>query len=167
MATRILTQEELKSQLHYDSNTGIFTWNTSRPSVKLGKLAGVLVSNSGYISIRIHNEMYMAHRLAWLYTHGDWPKQYIDHINGVRNDNRLCNLRECNTAENMRNIRKHSSNTSGYKGVDFNKQKQRFRARCRVDGKRYHIGLYDTAIEAHIAYQEFAKQHHGEFYRPT
>ncbi len=163
MAKPIITQEYLKSQLHYCPETGIFNWIVRRKGIRWNKPAGHLHS-SGYININLLGTKWRAHQLAWLYMTGTLVKE-IDHKNGIENDNTWLNLRECVRAENMQNIGKHSSNTSGYKGVDFSKQKSKWRARCRVNGKRHNLGFFDTAELANEAYQRFSKENHGEFYR--
>jgi hypothetical protein len=86
-----------------------------------------------------------------------------DHINGNGLDNRRSNLRECSTSENQRNKSKRDSNTSGYKGVSFNKFAKKFHAQIRVNGRRIHLGYFRTAEEAAIAYDDAAKIYHGNF----
>lgn len=162
MTKAIITQAELKEQLHYDPETGIFTWLSKR----FGKIAGTTNKYSGYVVITIKQYKIQAHRLAWLYVNGYMPK-IIDHINGKRNDNRVCNLRDCLQYQNMCNIKMHISNTSGFKGVDYVKRLNKFRARCRFKGIRYDLGLFSNALDANLAYQLFSKKHHGEFYRQT
>jgi hypothetical protein len=164
MADAILTQEELKSKLIYDPESGVFRWKERRKGIRYDKPAGHIHSATGYIKINIGKSKYQAHRLVWLYMYGYMP-ELLDHINGIRNDNRLCNLRAATQKQNMCNIKKHSSNTSGFKGVDYVKRDNKYRARCRSNGIRHNLGLFDTAFEASCAYNEFAKKHHGEFYR--
>lgn len=160
----MLTQNELKSRLHYDHETGLFTAIIKTAQrVKIGDISGS-VNSDGYINIFVKNVSYKAHRLVWLYLYGEFPKGQIDHINGIKTDNRLCNLRECTQHENHKNVGIKASNTSGYKGVSFNKRLQKWTARCRADEKRHFLGYFDSAINASIAYERFAKQHHGEFY---
>lgn len=166
MANEILTQERLKELLKYNSDTGLFYWKERRSGIRYYNPAGHHHRASGYITINIVKAKYRAHRLVWLYVYGYMP-EFVDHINGVRHDNRLCNLREATTMQNMQNISLHSSNTTGFKGVDFVKRDSKYRARCRVNGIRYDLGKFNTAIEASNAYNEFAKKHHGEFYRDT
>lgn len=89
-----------------------------------------------------------AHRIAWAITHGDWPEDYIDHINGIRNDNRLENLRQVTHKENGRNQGTTARNTSGKTGVYWDKRGKRWGARIRFDGKHIHLGQYDVFAEA-------------------
>lgn len=161
----VLTQDELKSKLHYNPETGIFTWNISpvRP-VKAGSIAGS-VDGNGYILIGISCKRISAHRLAWLYAHGHFTTSDIDHINGVRNDNRLCNLREATRSQNLFNRSgANKNNTSGFKGVAFNKRSESFRAMIRINGKNTNLGYFNTPEEASEAYQTAARKYHGEFY---
>jgi len=159
----MLTQDILKSLFRYDEKTGLF----ERISDKHQGITNIkkvgYVNDSGYLLISVLNKRYRAHRLAWLYMTGNMPTDQIDHINLDRLDNRFVNLRECNNEENNRNSRKKSTNTSGYRGVHFNKQCNKWQARARVNGKRHHIGLFNSAKEAGIAYEKYISNKHGEF----
>lgn len=161
----MITQSELKQLLHYDPQTGWFTWlvcNSNRAAV--GSPAGA-TRPDGYVKIGLHGKPNLAHRLAWLYVYGDWPSKHLDHINGIRNDNRICNLREASTLENNLNKGLQSNNTSGQKGVYWDKVNQKWYARGKVSGKSHHLGRFKSFSEASSAFQLFAKQHYGEFYR--
>jgi hypothetical protein len=158
MTAFILTQEELKSKLHYDPDTGIFNWK------KNNKVAGYCQKN-GYIQILISNKKYRAHRLAWLYVHGVEPDGDIDHINNDSSDNRLINLRVCTRQENIFNRRSHKNSLSGIKGVGFIATTKRWRARFKCNGKEKLIGIFDTKELAIQAYEKYAKEYQGEFYR--
>lgn len=165
MTNHILTQDELKSQLSYDTKTGIFTRLIAKSNrTKIGNQAGT-ENVKGYTVISFNNKIYLAHRLAWLYINGQWPKNQIDHINMNRSDNRWCNLRECNNQENMQNTSIKSTNSSGYKGVTFDKYRNKWCAMGRLLGKTKFLGRFDSVEQASEAYKNFAKEHHGEFYR--
>ena len=158
-----LTQKYLRETLHYDPETGVFTWRVPPArNVKNGSVAGCLTSH-GYIQIGVKNRLYAAHRLAWLYVYGKWPTNLIDHINGVRSDNRITNLREATSAENQYNILKEKNNTSGVKGVTWSKQHKKWRAQCRVNGKNHRLGLFADICEAEQVVKQFREQHHGKF----
>lgn len=158
-----LTQKYLRETLHYDSETGVFTWRIPPArNVKEGSVAGCL-TNHGYIQIGVKNKLYMAHRLAWLYVYGKWPTNLIDHINGIRCDNRITNLREATSAENQYNMSKAKNNTSGVKGVTWSRLHKRWRAQCRVNGKIYRLGLFKDICEAEQVVKKFREQHHGKF----
>ena len=142
-----LTQERVKEVLNYDEDTGIFTWR-KRIGVHcvIGREAGY--KSDGYIRIQIDKTGYCAHRVAWLYAYGKLPDGQIDHINHIRDDNRLSNLRDVSQQENLKNIRKVDRNTSGYTGVTWNKRDKRWNAFIRADGKRIHLGNFKGKMEA-------------------
>jgi hypothetical protein len=89
----------------------------------------------------------MAHRVIWAIVHGYWPHQ-IDHINGVKTDNRLCNLREVDDAENRKNMCLRSDNKSGHHGVRWSEHLHKWRAEIRINGKTNHIGVYQNKEDA-------------------
>jgi hypothetical protein len=162
---KTITQEQLKSVLHYEPETGEFRvindWN------RVEGLGGNPCRDwhpSGYYTICLFGNEFKAHRLAWLYMTGEMPKIYIDHINGNRKDNRFKNLRECDHPLNAQNQRKsHRDNKSGYLGVTFVKETGRFKAGITTHKKYKHLGCFATAEEAHAAYMKAKKELH-EFY---
>ena len=163
MTASILTQEELKRQLHYDPDTGIFTRLVSNNnSTKKNDIAGC--NKDGYIRIMVLGKRYRAHKLAWLYIYGTLPN-YIDHIDNVKNNNAISNLRIANHSQNMRNRTKTKNNKSGYKGVHYYPRLNKWNAAIGFEGKNYNLGYFDTPELASQAYKSFAQQHHGEFYR--
>ena len=148
-----ITAEIMRTLFDYDHDTGIFWWRV-KPSrrVKAGAAAGS-VSSKGYIVIRINGMKFMAHRLAWLHTHGAWPEHEIDHLNGNRADNRIANLRDVSRSTNAQNQTKpRKDGTSGYLGVSWNKRAERWNAKIMANGQRQHVGYFDCAKEAHAAY---------------
>ena len=112
----------------------------------------------------INSKLYRAHRLAWLYVYGEYPKKHLDHINGIRNDKRIITLRECNDSQNMKNTDKRKDNTSGCKGVSFDKARNKWKAQATLNQKHINIGRFDSKEDASLAYQSFAKANHGDFY---
>lgn len=167
MTGSILTQEELKSQLHYDKETGIFTRLISNHhSVKVGEVAGS-INEDGYIVIFLLHQRYRAHRLAWLYMNGKFPKNQIDHIDGNKSNNTFSNLREATNQKNLRNRNINSNNISGFRGVSWSKHASKWVANAMSKGKRKNLGYFDSAEEASKAFESFAKRNHGKFYRDS
>ena len=149
----MLTQARLKKILNYNPETGIFRWLVSTgPRAVVGAEAGWKTAQ-GYRTVEINSKAYRLHRLAWLYMTGKFPYPEIDHINGVKLDNRWKNLREATKFLNMQNRRKANKNSvSGVLGAHFNDRLGKY---CAViwDGKKQkHIGVYETAAQAHAAY---------------
>lgn len=147
----MLTQSRLKELLHYCPDTGVFTWQRARQGVRVGCVAGG-IGGEGYRSIRVDGRNYLAHRLAWLYVYGEWPKDQIDHINGVKDDNRIANLREATNAENNQNLAMRSSNKSGFVGVHWHSRDRKWHANIRINMKRKFLGRFNTPESAHAAY---------------
>ena len=162
-----VTAEYLRDILDYSPETGLFTWRVApNGRIKIGQRAGS-PDTGGHLQIRINKRFYRAHRLAWLYVHGEWPPEDIDHINSERADNRLCNLRPATRAQNCQNSRLYRSNTSGFKGVVWHARGSKWSARIRANGRVHHLGRYTTAEAAHAAYVAAAVKYHGEFARPA
>ena len=147
MSKKKLTQERLKEALHYDPETGIFVWKISTGNVKTGDIANCL-SFYGYIRIQVEEVRYPAHRLAWLYIYGYFPENDIDHIDRVKTNNRINNLREVSMSCNMRNTGNQKNNTSGVKGITFDKINNKWKARVKVNGKTKHLGRYKDFNDA-------------------
>lgn len=154
-----VTQLELKDSLLYDPETGLFTWKITSGSAICGEVAGG-AGVDGYIRLGIRHKRYLAHRLAWLYMYGVWPKNEIDHVNGDRSDNRICNLREATHIENTQNIGKRPNNKSGYIGVHWHKLTSKWVAAIRTNGKQHHLGLFDTPELAYEAYLQAKRRIH-------
>lgn len=157
----------LHSVLRYDAVTGILTWVKTKYPERLGKEAGGFDRN-GYRRIEFAGKMFLAHRIAWAMHYGAWPDCHIDHINGIRDDNRISNLRLCNFAGNRANSKLNSNNTSGYRGVvcRWPHREKSWRAQIKHQGKLIYIGAFSSPEEAHAAYAKKAAELHGEFHRP-
>lgn len=158
----MLTQERLKECLSYDPGSGDFAALVDRRLYKAGDVFRT-VNSSGYIRIRIDGVYYYAHRLAWMYVHGEWPPADVDHINGDRADNRMCNLRLATRKENLQNRSASRSSATKVKGVDYHAGMRKYRVRIRSEGKRFTVGYFDSVEEAAIAYEKAAAELHGEF----
>jgi len=131
----------LRNTLEYDPETGVFIRR------KNNKIAGTRTKR-GYIEITVSRKRYYAHRLAWLYHYGEWPKEYIDHINHNKIDNRITNLREANKQENQKNGTLQKNNTSGFVGVYYSNTQKKWRSQIKVNGSLIHLGIFDTLQEA-------------------
>jgi hypothetical protein len=161
-----LTAERVRELLSYNPETGVFTWLVDSPKGgqrRAGKAAGS-VTGDGYHYISIRRRPYLAHRLAWLYVHGEWPSAQIDHRDGNRTNNAIDNLREANRSQNAGNSKRRRTNTSGFKGVYFCSRTGRYVAQITC-GYRKHLGYFDTSKDAHAAYAVAAEKHFGEFAR--
>lgn len=153
--------EDLKTVLDYEPATGVFRWLVPRGRVSAGASAGTL-RGDGYRAIRINRVTHLAHRLAWLMTTGLWPKGEIDHINGVRADNRWLNLRDVSRDVNQQNQKRAQvTNGAGLLGVSRADAVRGFRARIFFEGEEHHLGTYPTAQEAHAAYLEAKRKLHA------
>lgn len=165
-----MTMGELRAMLSYDRETGLLAWNACPPGgqgsvrVKPGGLARCR-SPHGYIVVRVNKILYPAHRIIWLWKTGDWPPEQIDHINGIRDDNRWENLRLATSSQNNVNRRSTLPNTSGYRGVCRSRGK--WVAQIGIDGRHVNLGTFDTPEAAHDAYRAAVLAHHGEFGRVT
>jgi hypothetical protein len=162
-----LKAERLREVLSYDPATGIFTRLVNTGNVHEGDPAGCINKSLGYAMITIDYKRYYAHRLAWLYMTGEWPAAQIDHINMDRADNRWDNLRLATKSQNMSNRGAQSNNTSGIKGVDWDRARIKWRAQICASGRRVCLGRFDTREEAQAAYVIAVEKYHGGFARIT
>lgn len=162
MKTRRLTQARLHEVLSYDAETGVFRNNFKRGRMAdAGAIAGTKHSH-GYIEIKIDGVLYKAHRLAWMYVHGEFPQFDIDHISGIRDDNRLGNLRSATRSENQCNQRQaRRNNRVGLLGVSWHKLVKKYAATIKVAGKQTVIGWFEDAGEAHLAYLSAKRRMHS------
>jgi hypothetical protein len=147
-----LTAQEVRRLFHYDPDTGVFT---RRVTLCGRAIAGQQVGSKhyrwGHLAVKIGPRQYTLHRLAWFYTHGEWPTSCIDHINGDQSDNRLCNLRLADSQLNAQNRhRPRSGSATGLLGVT--KTTKGFQASIKSHGVKTHLGTFRTAEEAHFVY---------------
>lgn len=158
----MLTQEHLKRLLSYNAETGLFTWISApaRGRSYAGQVAGT-AHPCGYWLIGISGKRYLAHRLAWLFMTGGMPADQIDHKDGDRNNNRFANLRAATNSQNGVNSR--ASGQIGIRGVYVHKPSGRYRVQLGKDGKKKHVGYYDTLDEAKLAATSAAQALHGEY----
>lgn len=156
-----MNQKLLKELVSYDPIDGLFRWNKPRPKCTPGKTVGTITKRDGYVRVGLLRKIHLAHRLAFFYMTGKWPKEDIDHVNGIRHDNRWKNIREATRSQNNYNTGLRSNNTSGCKGVF--RRRNGWCARINVDGKAIHLGDYETFEEARDARLGAASIHHGDF----
>ena len=156
--------ERLKEILTYNPETGMFCWRVSLSNRrKAGHVAGCICKTYGYRIIGIDGHVYRSSRLAYLYMMDKFPDDLIDHINGIRSDDRWCNLRCATHSQNHMNIPHQRNNTLGLKGVYFHKQSGKYCARITVNRRTTALGLYKTPAEAYTAYCNAATALHGNF----
>lgn len=158
----MLTYEQANEYLSHDSKTGVLVWKKDINKQKAGNIAGYVCKHNGYVIVYLLGKIHKAHRIAWLLNYGEYPKNQIDHINGIKHDNRLCNLREATNQQNCFNLRdKRSHNSTGYLGVSFARGCFKpYKAKIVLNGKQKHLGCYETAELAHEAYLKAKRDLH-------
>jgi len=175
---RIFPLDAVRQILRYDASSGKLFW-LPRDEFKIKssahratwnkrfahKEAFTYVHKSGYKVGTLLGAQMKAHRIAWALYYGEWPSEEVDHINMVKTDNKIANLRLATDSQNASNKSLYSNNTSGFKGVHFHKQSGKFRAGIRLNGKQKHLGSFDSAEEGAAAYQRSMKEYHGAFAR--
>lgn len=155
----LITAERLRALLEYDPDTGIFRWRPGRRRVPDGMVAGAY-RLKGYIDIRIDQRGYGAHRLAWMYVHGVWPV-VIDHVNGNRSDNRICNLRSVTHGENLQNRKGPGKRSkTGLLGVCFSKKDRVYVAAISLNNKTIRVAHSKDPQVAYAAYLEAKRRLH-------
>ena len=158
----MLTQDRLKTVLDYNPETGIWIWKLHYFIRLVGERAGRRTT-AGYRQIQIDGKLYYEHRLAFLYMLGRWPKEHVDHINGIKNKNEWTNLREATRTENQYNKSYAKKNKLKIKGVHLNIN-GKYVAQLRINKEVFVIGRFDTLEEATKAYELKAKEVHNNFY---
>lgn len=156
---------QLRQELRYDPETGEFTWlRDQAKKYKAGDKAGNLNRRTGYVQISIRGVLIRAQRLAWVITFGKWPDGVVDHINGIRSDNRMSNLRDVPETLNFQNQRRaHTDNRAGFLGVEARATRSgkiRYRALICVNRKTIRLGTYVSPELAHKAYLSAKRRLH-------
>lgn len=160
----MLTPERLRELLTYDPLTGDFTRRVARGNLPAGTRAGT-PHNMGYLVLRVDQKLYLAHRLAWFYTHGWWPPKGIDHKDRNPRNNRIDNLRPADQSQNGCNRRTPQANTSGVKGVRWYAARGKWIAAVKVKGVNHHLGYFTDLDAAKAAVTAARNQYHGDFAR--
>ncbi len=181
MTKPLPSPELLRKFLRADFNAGKLYWRERTPdmfedgmyaaarrckawnSKFAGKEDFTSTNGRGYRRGSVFGRRYLTHRVIWLMYTGAWPVEHLDHINGDPLDNRIENLREATSAENQWNQGVRKTNRSGFKGVHWHKDRRKWAAKIRKDGKTKHLGLFTCPKEAHAAYCKAAKEMHGEY----
>ena len=146
-----ISYEELSSTLSYDPLTGLFRWKRNGRKSKKGKVAGS-IDKGGYAQVNLGcGRVMKLHRLAWFYIYGCWPEGQIDHINHVRTDNRIVNLRVVDNTGNQRNRPLPRNSTTGVQGVSLCKKTGKYRATITIAGKQISLGRHFTIEDAALA----------------
>lgn len=156
--------DALKSLLRYDPETGLIYWIAKGKGKIKKKAAGTLL-HSGYLGICIGPKRWQAHRIAWALHHGNWPKDQVDHINGVKIDNRACNLREATNSQNGKNLKLSKANKTGIAGVCWSERYQNYRAYIKVEHKQKYLGTFKTIEDAAKARNDAEDLYFGEWKR--
>lgn len=171
------TREKLIELLDYDPLTGLFIWkprcenyfgDTGFGKAWNKRYAGKVTGNNaskGYVQISIDNIRYLAHRLAWIYVHGDIQSECIDHINGDRSDNRIANLRQASFTQNLMNSQSIAINKVGVRGVYWDKKSELWRVACSISRKRTWLGSFDSLFEAAAARKSYEAKNYADFSR--
>ena len=169
-----LTADQLRTLLDYSPELGVFVWRKREPlrmydrtwnTRYAGKIAGTPTVPKGYIQIMVNGELYLGHRLAYLWMTGKWPEFEIDHHDCNPANNKWDNLRAATSSQGKMNTRLRSDNVSGYKGVRFEKRRNHWIAIIHVNGVRQLLGSFPTAEAAKAARDEAARKLHGAFAR--
>ena len=148
----VLTAERLREVLDYDRGTGVFTWRIYRSSnARAGDVAGT--SDNGYVKIWIDGRQYRAHRLAWLHVTGNWPEHEIDHENRIKSDTTIKNHRPATRKQNQENLNPIRANTSGHRGVCWNKKERKWHAQIGHERAHLHLGWFANIQDAIAARQ--------------
>lgn len=160
-----ISREALHDSLDYNPATGVFRYKKNHMLSRIGTIAGYL-TNTGYRKISINNREYYEHRLAWIYVYGELPAQDIDHINEIKSDNRIANLRAATRSQNNINTANGKGGFLGVKGVTYDRVNLKYRAKIAKDYRTIHLGRFESLDEAAAAYRAASESLFGE-YAPT
>lgn len=148
--------------IRYDPESGFFFWKRNSGKRKIGERAGYQMQH-GYEEIKVLGKRWTSHRLAWFLMTGEVPDKQIDHINGIRNDNRWVNLRLANQAEN--NMNRGARNALGIKNVYLHKPTGTYNVKLYLNGVCHSFGYYDDLELAELVAIEAREKYHKQFAR--
>lgn len=154
--------DECSNIFSYEPDTGIIRFKVKRPGYSIGDIAGH--NMFGYTAVTINGKNLMCHRLAWALYYGEWPSNFIDHINRDRKDNRIENLRKATHSQNSANRNNFKNNTSGIKNIYWDKKTNKWNVRVKHNKKNYWVGSFNDINEANIARIDFCRKLFGEYY---
>lgn len=154
----------INEYFQYDESTGNLIWKIKRKRANVGQVAGH-IDSYGYIVIGINKQVYKAHRIVWFIKMKEWPSSQLDHINNIKTDNRIENLRLATPRQNKQNTPIHKNNTSGVKGVSWSSALKKWKASIRIENNRIHIGYFETVKEAEVELIAKRKKLHKDFAR--
>lgn len=158
--------QKARECLSYDSSTGEMIWKVNIGKMKTkGKIAGFRDKKHGYWCVGFMGRIYGAHRMAWALHYGEQPPKEIDHINCIKDDNRIENLRACTRVQNQCNHRIRSDNKSGYKGVSWSVDRKKWVAMININKKQVNLGRFDKIEDAIEAVNKARSAHHKDFAR--
>ena len=164
--------EYIRENLRYDPETGFLWWikDSESKSGRRGLDKPVGTYNKGYLHFCLptpkgKRRQLLVHRVAFFLYYDSWPEEFIDHINNVKTDNRIENLREATLQQNLRNQKSRAGSSSRYKGISFEKRRQKWKVELRYSGKIKYVGYYTSEEEAARAYDKAARELHGDYAR--
>jgi len=157
----MIKQDDLQDLFQYKD--GHLYWKKNRSNVKAGQKAGNQ-REDGYIDVGLYGRLIREHRLVWIWHFGEAP-EFLDHINGIRNDNRIENLRAATRQQNQQNLKKRKDNNSGAVGVNWHKKAKKWQASICIDKKSKYLGLFDCFDDAVLARKKAEQQFFKEFAR--
>jgi hypothetical protein len=158
----MLTQERVRYLFTYDEKNGLLLRNLKRGKGLPGK-PSLCKDKDGYHVVGIDNKNYRTHRVIWLYVYGEFPEGYLDHINRIRTDNRIENLREADYSKNGYNTKTPKANTTGVKNVQWIKHMNKYQVRLRANNQNLVIGHFADLELAELVAIEARNKYHGTF----
>lgn len=152
----------VKSLFLYNEETGLVHWKVNKNKAKIGDLVGTK-HNKGYLSVSIDSKNYLLHRVVWCIHYGEWPTALVDHKDTDKKNNKISNLRLATSFNNAQNANLRKDSTSNIKGVSWHKRLNKWQVRVQENGKRAHLGYFDSLEEAKNCAISFRIKLHKEF----